>query len=384
MDIKNYYLLTYGEGAGKRMQEESTPSGGAGVTDTYFMERAHYEEDKYNLLASGTDWYGYRFYGQSHDISLNYTINHLSPTPNQARMNLKFKGGSGVHYLDNDPYRYYFSVWLNSDKAPSALITDFRVNTYNSDNVESNFISTDYLKDGTNSVYIKYTGNFESCNAYLDWVEFFYPRNFTVMDNQLLFYTKSSGQIVHYDIGGFSKQDIELYDISDPVNVKILQTASTVQNGTFGFNLDLSDNMVRRLLVSSLNSNKIITINSLIKHQPHLNLMDASLSADLIIITHRSFESYANEIVEMRANGFDPISGIVVNTDDIYFYFSSGVKDVMAIRNFIRHAYYNWSSPRPSATGATPWGWAGTCSSDARTSTSSASGSTTRTSTRCG
>jgi len=76
--------------------------------------------------------------------------------------------------------------------------------------------------------------------------------------------------------------------------------------------------------------------------------MDGSLSADLIIITHRSFESYANEIVEMRENGFDPISGIVVNTDDIYFYFSSGVKDIMAIRNFIRYAYYNWSTPKPS------------------------------------
>jgi len=347
-DTKNYYLLTYGEGTGKRMQEESTPSAGAGVTDSYFMERVHYEEDKYNLLASGTDWYGFRFFGQSHDISLNYMINHLSTTPNQARMDVKFKGGSGIKYLDDDRYRYYFSVWLNSDKAPSALITNFEVREESSGTVETNFISTDYLKEGSNSVYIKYTGNYESCNAYLDWVRFFYPRNFTVVKNQLMFYTNTLGQMVHYDIGGFTRQDVELYDITNPVDVKILQTASTVQNGILGFNLDHSENMAKRYLVSSLNSSEIINVTSLSKYEPRLNLMDQSLSADLIIITHKSFESYANEIVELRANGFDPISGIVVNTDDIFFYFSSGVKDVMGIRNFIRHAYYNWSSPKPS------------------------------------
>lgn len=347
-DTKNYYLLTYGEGTGKRMQEETTPSGSAGVTDTYFMERVHYEEDKYNLLASGNDWYGYRFFGQSHDISLNYAVNQLSSTSNQARMKIKFKGGSGLRYLDNDPYRYYFSVWINSDKAPSSLITNFVLKEERYATISANFTSTDYLKEGTNSVYIKYTANFESCNAYLDWVEFFYPQNFTAINNQLMFYTNTVGQIVHYNIGGFTRQDIELYDVSNPVDVKILKTTSTVQNGTLGFNLDLSDNAAKRILAGSHNSGEIINVSSLIKHQPRLNLMDPSLSADLIIITHPSFESYANEIVEMRANGFDPISGIVVNTNDIYFYFSSGVKDVMAIRNFIRYAYYNWSSPRPS------------------------------------
>jgi hypothetical protein len=346
-DTKNYYLLTYGEGTGKRMVEQTTTNGSAGVNDTYFMERVHYEEDKYNLLESGTDWYGFRFFDQSLDISLNYAISHLSTTPNQARMNIKFKGGSGIEYFDTDPYRYYFSVWINPDKEPSSLISNRVLAEERSIIFEREFISTEYLKEGTNSVYIKYTGNYTKCNAYLDWVEFIYPRNFTAVNNQLIFYTNTLGQIVHYDIGGFTRQDVEIYDISDPLNVKRLQTTSVVQNGTIGFNLDLSDNEAKRLMVSSLNSNEIKTINSLIKHQPRLNLMDASLSADLIVITHPSFESYANELVEMRANGFDPISGIVVNTDDIFFYFSSGVKDVMAIRNFIRYAYYNWSSPSP-------------------------------------
>jgi hypothetical protein len=347
-DVKNYYLLTYGSGTGKRMQSEETPTGGAAVTESYFMERVHYEEDKYNLLASGTDWYGYRFFGQSNDVSINYNIDNLSTTANQAEMRIKFKGGSGLRYLDDDPYRYYFSVWINSDKAPSAIISEYLLREERWAILEREFLSTDYLKEGSNSVYIKYTGNFESCNAYLDWIEFFYPRNFVVENNQLLFYTNSTGQIVHYDIGGFSQEDIKIFDISNPVEVKILNSSTGVQNGTLGFNLDLRDNKSRRLLVSSLNSGDIINVTSISSKQPKINLLDPSLAADLIIITHPSFEPYANEIKNLRENGFDPIDAIVVNTDDIYFYFSSSVKDVMAIRNFLRYAYYNWSSPRPS------------------------------------
>jgi hypothetical protein len=347
-DTKNIYLLTFGDVSGKRMQEVSSPSSGASVTDTYFMERVHYEEDKYNLLASGIDWYGYRFFGKTQDVSLNYDIDRLSTTPNQVKMMIKFKGGSGLKYLDDDPYRYYFSVWINSDKAPSSVITDFPVREEHSEIASLQFNSTDYLKEGNNSIYIKYTGNLESCNAYLDWIEFHYPRDFEAINDQLIFYTNSTGQIVHYNIGGFTRQDVFLYDISNPVDVKIINTPSGVQNGILSINLDLSDTIPKRILVSSLNSGKIVNVNSLSRRQPRLNLMDPTLHADLIVITHPSFESYANEIVDLRENGFDPIEGIVVNTDDIYFYFSSGVKDVIAIRNFIRYAYNNWSAPRPS------------------------------------
>jgi hypothetical protein len=40
-DTKNYYLLTYGENTGKRMQTVAAPTSGATTTDTYFMERVH-------------------------------------------------------------------------------------------------------------------------------------------------------------------------------------------------------------------------------------------------------------------------------------------------------------------------------------------------------
>jgi hypothetical protein len=347
-DTKNHYWLTYGNDIGKRMAVEESPSSGAGITDTYFLERVHFEEDRSNLLASGADWYGYQFFGKAHDVSLNYSLNDLSTTPIQAEMTIKFKGGSGLIYLDNDPYRYYFSVWINPDKAPSPIITNGQLREELSVEWTRTFNSTDYLVEGTNAVYIQYTANFESCTAYLDWVEFLYPRDFLAINNHLSFYTNSLGQIVHYSLDGFTDNNVLLFDISDPVAVKILQTGSAVQGGVINFNLDLSDNEPKRLLATTPNSNEITNISTLSSYQPDENLMDPSHSADLIIISPRSFKSYAEEIVELRANETKPLNGKVVNLDDIYFYFSSGVKDVIAIRNFIRYAYYNWASPQPA------------------------------------
>ena len=347
-DTKNYYWLTFGNGAGKRMPVQVTPVAGTGMSDTYFIEKVHFEEDKYNLLASGADWYGYRFYGKSHNVSLDYTINNLSPAPNQAEMVISFKGGSGLKYLDDDNYQYYFTAWINPDKATSPIFSSYYLREEKSAAVQRSFVSTDYLQEGLNSVYIQYTGNYENCNAYLDWVEFYYPREYTAKDNQLIFYTQSTGQTISYTISGFSSTEALLFDITDPVNVNLLQTESSVQGGNYSFHLDLSDNRPRRLIASSATSGAIKNISGLVQYHPTDNLMDPMQSTDLLIITDPSFRSYASEIVTLRANEPDPIRGKVINLNDIYFYFGSGVKDVVAIRNFIRYAYYNWSSPQPA------------------------------------
>ncbi len=192
-DKKNYYWLTYGGAPGKRMQSETAPAAGATVTDTYFMERAHFEEDKYNLLASGTDWYGYRFFGKTHEVSINYTLNNISATPQQASLAVQFKGGSGLRYRDDDPYRYYFSGWINPTKAPSPLFSSEQLRE-GAEHDRLNVISRRFniCRKERIPFYIQYTGNLENCNAYLDWVEFYYPRDFTAVNNQLIFFTNTN------------------------------------------------------------------------------------------------------------------------------------------------------------------------------------------------
>jgi hypothetical protein len=346
-DTKNYYWLSFGGTNGKRMSVVPQPVAPPAITDTYFVQRAHFEEDKYNLLSSGCDWYGHRFYGLNGNATFTNSLDYPQAMTQPARMRIKFKSGNGIKYGTPSGYYYWFTVYLNSGTNPTPLVISSQMGSQHSIELSRNFNSADYLINGNNTVAVEYRGNLSDCNAYLDWMEFYYPHPLQVANNALNFYTNSTGQLVGYEITGFSSGEASLYDITDPIDVKILDNDSGVQNGKFSITLDLSENQPRHLLISSANSAMIKSVSTITHFEPKLNLLDPNLSADLIIITHPSFQSYAAEVAALRSSGADPLRCLVVDINDIYFYFGSAVKDVMAIRDFIRYAYYNWAQPSP-------------------------------------
>jgi hypothetical protein len=346
-DTKNYYWLTYGGMNGKRMAVIAPPVQPATVTDTYFMQRAHFEEDKYNLLSSGAEWYGHRFYGLSASASFTYNLDYSQSMPQSSRMRLKVKSGNGIRYLDPAKYNYRFTVYLNPTKNSVPLLSNRLLNSRVDSTYTVAFNSDEYLVNGNNTMKVEYRGNLTDCNAYMDWVEFYYPHPLSVTDNALNFFTNTGGQPVRYGITGFSATDARMYDITNPVDVTIRDNETGIQNGIFDITLDLSDGQPRHLLITSLNSPAVKTVSNLVAFETGVNLLANSLGADLLIITHPSFLSYAEEIAALRSSGRDPLRCQVINVSDIYFYFSSGVKDVVAVRDFIRYAYYNWTPPRP-------------------------------------
>ena len=347
-DLKNYYWLTFGGSDGKRMVVIPPAATAGTITDTYFMQRAHFEEDRYNLLASGTDWYGYRFFGLNGSAAFNYNLDYQVSGMQNARLRIKFKSANGIKWQDPLKYYYWFTVYLNSTRNPTPLLISSQLSSRTSVIFEKSFNASDYLVNGTNTVNVEYRGNLSDCSAHLDWVEFYHPHDYTVTDNALNFYTNTTGQLVNYGISGFTSTDARFFDISRPVDVKIIDNNNGIQSGVFNVTLDLRDSKPKHLLITSLNSTSVKTVSGLSLYEPAVNLLDNTLSADLIIITHSGFHSSAAELAALRNTGPDPLQSLVVDLRDIFFYFSSGVKDVVAIRDFIRYAYYNWTAPRPS------------------------------------
>ena len=340
-DTKNYYWLTFGGTQGKRIQEETTPTGAAAFVESHFIQRQHFEDDKYNLLASGADWYGHRFYGLKANTSFDYQLDYNGSDLAPGRLRIKFKSGNGIRYDDPLKYNYWFNVLLNQQP----VLINKGLGSRGSAVFESSFLAQANLVTGQNRVNIDYTANLQDCNAYLDWVEFYYPVAFTAIRNNLMFYTNQLGSVTRYDITGFTSGDIMLFDITDPTNLRKLTTNGALQGGVYSFNLDLTTNQNMRLIATSLSSPEITAVNKLSAFRPGKNLLDPSIGADMVIITHPSFSEYAQEIVQLRNTGKEPISSVVVDTRDIYFFFSSGVQDVTAIRNFLRFAYDNWQNP---------------------------------------
>ncbi len=339
-DTKNYYWLVINPGNGIRLiknildtQPDATPA-------DYFTGRFHFEEDIYNLLASGPDWYGHRLFGRSDAMTQDFSLNPDMDIQSPARFKIQLKGGSGIKFGDDLPYRYYFTIRLNSHVMYS--------NVTFSRSTRSTYIKNDVplsdLNKGKNTLSIQYTGNLDACNAYLDWFEIYYPHNFQAKENQLLFYTREYTQPKRYTIRGLGNaDDYYVLDVTYPTRPVILMENQTVTNGTLTFDLPPAAHP-QAILVSSLSSPAVKEITELKPVQHHSDILSTDNQADFLIITHKSFVPWAERLAERRSQ----LTHKIVTTDDIFMNFSSGMMDPTAIRNFIRYAYNNWQKPAPS------------------------------------
>ena len=57
---KNFYFITFGSGAGKRITPQESIAGSFPIVNQY-IDFAQFEEDKENILHSGREWFGFEF-----------------------------------------------------------------------------------------------------------------------------------------------------------------------------------------------------------------------------------------------------------------------------------------------------------------------------------
>ena len=336
---ENSYLINFNGVNGKRMSkviEAENPS--AAVRD-YFLNRYHFEEDKYNLLASGPDWYSHRFVGRSDSWAKTFDINFDASVDNSVLFKVQVKGGSGIRYpYPSSSYKYTFAFDLNGIRLRR------QITLYNGNRRQTTIsVSPDDIKNGSNNISFIYSSNKSGASAYLDWFEMIFPQSLNVENNYLNLYVSDLNTDLRFPLKSMSGNDIYAFDVSDPLNPLIIKENLSAQSGVL--NLDLSSNSKRRnIIIASLTSAKIKNISSLLKIDMGQDLLNSSNSADFIIITHKDFLDQAKKIADLRSN----LKTIITSTESIYNYFNGGVSDPAAIRNFIRYAYYNWQGPRIS------------------------------------
>ncbi len=340
---KNIYWLSINGSNGRRMALQPLPAAGSGdVSAEYFYDRYHFEEDLYNLLSSGPDWYGYRFFGTSGGYTKDFK---LSTDPDAkdatAQFKIQFKGGSGIHWTDYKTYQYDFSILLNNNLLYNRIsFTNATLITFKKDITDLSI-----LKNGSNNLNITYSGNRDACNVYLNWFEVIYPRALKAHNDQLLIYADQNTQAVNYTITNLSSlNDYYIFDVTDPANPILLASNLETSNGTLTFTLPPSSTK-RQILISSLSSSNIKLVTSLQSFTPHDDLLNPGNQADYIVVTHKTFLPYAQKFADLHK---DKLHTKVVCMSDVYFYFNSGVPDPTALRNFLRYTQSNWSSPAPS------------------------------------
>src|SRR5664279_466478 len=126
-------------------------------------------------------------------------------------------------------------------------------------------------------------------------------------------------------------KDPIIWDVTDPFNSKLIQYTRDGENIKFRTATDI----LRTFIAFSPASALVPVIKpATIPNQD----LHGSESADMIIITHPLFKSYAEKLAAIHLKT-DGLISQIVTPQQIYNEFSGGIPDIVAIRNFLRMKY---------------------------------------------
>lgn len=319
-DNNAYYFITTIAGQGKRITLDTNSYGTANVNVNKFTDFKYHENDSLNLIKTGRQWYGehfsvintYRFNFSFNNIETNEPI--LVRTNSVARSTLN---STMTYRINGNNKTSLFSATSTNYLAQYATsVTDtFILKTNNS------LISVEAIYNKPNS----------SASAWLNYIEINAKRLLKMDAAQMNFREPGSvglGSVAKYSIENANNNAI-VWDVSNTTNP--IEMNTTFANNTIEF-------------IASADSLRTFTIHygdyktpTLIKSIDNQDLHSLS-NIDYVIIYHEDFKTQAEELAEFHRQKSN-LKVFTTNAEPIYNEFSSGAKDITAIRDFMKMLY---------------------------------------------
>jgi len=339
----NYYWFTFGNNNGIRMQNVISTSEPNAFSPNYFIDRTFDDPDVNNLGATGLLWVSQRI-GLNDNFSFN---KELKGYIDGTDINLRMRLGNGSTSDD------YFSVAdANSQFQTIKYVYPvgglFSFAKINLDDLGSSRFGVYYpLNSGRTSVSLKVSlpssaGNSSQCAGYYDFYEILYKRTFASAEgNVLRFNGKDTNAIVEYRPSGFNTGDVKVFDVTDPYQTKLI-TPYSYSGGQVKFQAATIENRPNEYYVIGGQNFKT---PSAVTRTANQNLKgNLAAGADMIVFYPKEFSSAANKYKNYRENSnFNSLKVALVDVEQVYNEFSGGKVDPVAMRNFIKYAYNNWT-----------------------------------------
>lgn len=213
-------------------------------------------------------------------------------------------------------------------------------------------ISNTALRHGVNNLYISLSGNTvmgDDEQVLLDWAEIKYWREYKT-DQDYIKFTKPSnrpGSLYQFEVSGFSNANISVYKIGSSV-FNSVQIEPFNINGDAPWTVTLQDSVASDAVrYFAVTENKKKTPKNIRLNFPS-DLKNPYLSADVVVITPRQFTDVEGTLQLKSLWESEGHTIQIVDVQDIYDEFNSGITGAEPIKDFIRYAYNNWSSPQVS------------------------------------
>ena len=360
---ENVFWLSWGGSPGIRMVEESgaivQTNPGQYNPSQFYPYTVHFEDNRYferfgygnthRLTYTRDAWFfdsGIQAIGKK-----SYSVPLLYPDSSSfepVRVKMMFAGKSQTDHK--------LMVWLNQRLVGESSGNWSWQDLYSLDNEGNSSIRTLDLKHGANNLEIQLptlAGNGKTDYILFNWAEITYDRQYKAVNNYIEFRRPSTSVIYYpniklfqFEIFNFTRPDIEIYKkgISKIVNYNLsVQGTGSRTRYKITFQDNIYSDDVEYIAVASnakLKPLKIEKDEPFDEENPTLSLKSTTNSADYIIITHERFYDRAGELADLRRqNG---LNVVMVKEKDIYDEFNYGIKSPLAIKSFLKYAFYNW------------------------------------------
>jgi uncharacterized repeat protein (TIGR01451 family) len=260
----------------------------------------------------------------SEPVDQQLTVAHADPNSSmQISVDITLQGAT-------DQQGHSVSVFFNG---ASIGEMDFA----NLANVTNTFsIDRSLLQDGINTVTLTALQGDNDVSA-VQSIALHYPHTYEA-DANWLKATAPAGSTLH--IAGFTNQQIQVFDITNPLAIFQLSGSVSQESASYGVTLGLppAAGLERTLLIFS--ADQISPPSGLAFHKPAA-LASRSFGSEMVIITHPDFQSALAPLVSLHeSNG---LSVQVVTIDEVFDAFNFGERSPFAIRSFLQNAQSQWT-----------------------------------------
>lgn len=313
-----YYFITFDKGSSLRVQDEAAAPGG-NITVTEYNYYDVHDIDLVNPLGFGKTWYGEQFNALAGNLNQSFSFDLGA-----GASSVKCKVSAGT---SGDPGNT-FNVLLNG-----GLIGNLLFPTGTGDNAQMEIKTGEWESGAASNISV--TMSFIPAGGsvgYLDYIEINARRQLSITGDQLSFRDLRSygaGKVANYIVQG-ANGNTKIWDITNP-QVPVALNGS-LSGSTYTFSRDAAT-LHEFAAMNSLNLYAPAYVGTVANQNLH-----GLGQVDNIIVTHRDFLQYANELADYH-RAHDNMRVAVVTPQQIYNEFSSGGQDISAIRDFVRMFY---------------------------------------------
>jgi len=318
-----YYFLNYNpDRPAKTIVDVTLPDVPHTHVVSTFKDYAFIENEMFNLLKSGREWYGDRYDVQT---SFNYSFNFPNTT-GSAELTARVLGNSGNSSSS-------FSLSVNGSPATKNIpISQVGSGTYapKASITEDTHVFTPFSSQ--TQIQLTYNKQAPSNEGWLDYLEMNVNRQLTMVGSQMTFR--------NVDVIGVG--NIAKFELQNALNIQHVWDIS--EHGTVArLNLPYLTSNLLTWTASVDSLREFIAFSGVnfpaprfVSTVPHQNLHGLE-QQDFIIIVSPALLSEAERLASKRRD--QGMRVVVVTPEQIYNEFSSGIADATAYKDFVRMFY---------------------------------------------